>query len=390
MTVADKQDRPDAEVSSASGPAPASDKSAGASVVRIVVGLVGLVVTGWLMFNIFLSFGLLPGLYFDNRLLIGLVAVTVGVGGAALLFYFLNMFVEGLPRRLSLRVIPYAYLFPGFGLIGLLLIYPAIQTINYSFANNDATAYVGLENYTSIFADSRFRESLINNLLWLIFVPAITVAIGIIVAVLADRLSPRGEKVAKSLIFLPMAISFVGASAIWGTLIYAYSPGEQQSGLLNAIWTGLGGDAQAWLQIDSARLNSFLLMVILIWLQVGFAMILLSSAIKGVPEDTLEAARIDGATEWQIFWRVIIPQIKGTIITVFITVLILVLKVFDIVFVLTNGRFSTNVIANLYYNLAFAQRQNGLAAAVVVILLIAVTPVLVYQVRHFRAEEANR
>ena len=390
MTVADKQDRPDAEVSSASGPAPAPDKSAGASVVRIVVGLVGLVVTGWLMFNIFLSFGLLPGLYFDNRLLIGLVAVTVGVGGAALLFYFLNMFVEGLPRRLSLRVIPYAYLFPGFGLIGLLLIYPAIQTINYSFANNDATAYVGLENYTSIFADSRFRESLINNLLWLIFVPAITVAIGIIVAVLADRLSPRGEKVAKSLIFLPMAISFVGASAIWGTLVYAYSPGEQQSGLLNAIWTGLGGDAQAWLQIDSTRLNSFLLMVILIWLQVGFAMILLSSAIKGVPEDTLEAARIDGASEWQIFWRVIIPQIKGTIITVFITVLILVLKVFDIVFVLTNGRFSTNVIANLYYNLAFAQRQNGLAAAVVVILLIAVTPVLVYQVRHFRAEEANR
>ncbi len=390
MTVADKQDRPDAEVSSASGRAPAPEKPAGASAARIVVGLVGLAVTGWLMFNIFLSFGLLPGLYFDSRLLIGLVAVSVGVGGAALLFYFLNMVVEGLPRQLSLKVIPYAYLFPGFGLIGLLLIYPAIQTINYSFANNDATAYVGLENYTAIFADSRFRESLINNLLWLLFVPAITVAIGIIVAVLADRLSPRGEKVAKSLIFLPMAISFVGASAIWGTLVYSYSPGEQQSGLLNAIWTGLGGNAQAWLQIDSARLNSFLLMVILIWLQVGFAMILLSSAIKGVPEDTLEAARIDGASEWQIFWRVIIPQIKGTIITVFITVLILVLKVFDIVFVLTNGRFSTNVIANLYYNLAFAQRQNGLAAAVVVILLIAVTPVLVYQVRHFRAEEANR
>ena len=275
-------------------------------------------------------------------------------------------------------------------MIGLLLIYPTIQTINYSFANSDATAYVGFDNYVTVLGSSAFVESMINNVLWLLVVPAATVAIGVIVAVLADKLSARGEQVAKSTIFLPMAISFVGASTIWGTLIYSYSTGDQQNGVLNALWTSVGGEAQTWLQIDAARLNSFLLMVILIWLQVGFAMILLSSAIKGVPEDTLEAARIDGASEWQIFWRVIIPQIKGTIITVFITVLILVLKVFDIVFVLTNGRFSTNVIANLYYNLAFAQRQNGLAAAVVVILLIAITPVLVYQVRHFRAEEANR
>ena len=130
-------------------------------------------------------------------------------------------------------------------------------------------------------------------------------------------------------------------------------------------------------------------MVILIWLQVGFAMILLSSAIKGVPEDTLEAARIDGASEWQIFWRVVIPQIKGTIITVFITVTILVLKVFDIVYVMTNGRFNSNVIANLFFNELFAARQAGRASAIVVILLLAVTPILIYQVRHFRREEAN-
>jgi alpha-glucoside transport system permease protein len=306
------------------------------------------------------------------------------------LFYFLNMFVEGLPRRLSEGLIPYAFLLPSVAFIGLMLIYPTIQTINYSFANADSTAYVGFANYRSIFSDPQFWQSIFNNILWIIVVPAVTVVFGVIVAVLADKLTARGEKLSKSFIFLPMAISFVGASAIWG-LIYAYdNPGAPQTGLLNAIWVALGGEPQTWLNISTARLNSFLMMVILIWLQVGFAMILLSSAIKGVPEDTIEAARIDGASEVQIFFKVVIPQIKGTIITVFITVLILVLKVFDIVYVMTNGRFNSNVIANLFFNELFANSQAGRATAIVVILLLAVIPVLIYQVRHFRAEEANR
>ena len=151
-----------------------------------------------------------------------------------------------------------------------------------------------------------------------------------------------------------------------------------------------GGEPQTWLQNSTLRLNSFLMMVILIWLQVGFAMILLSSAIKGVPEDTIEAARIDGATELQIFFRVVIPQIKGTIITVFITVVILVLKVFDIVYVLTDGRDKTQVIANEFFAKLFRDSQSGQASAIVVVLLIAVTPVLIYQVRHFRNEELSR
>jgi alpha-glucoside transport system permease protein len=187
-----------------------------------------------------------------------------------------------------------------------------------------------------------------------------------------------------------MAISFVGASAIW-SLVYAYDPpNEPATGALNAVWRLFGGDPQTWLSISTLRLNSILLMVILIWLQVGFAMILLSSAIKGVPEDTLEAARIDGAGEFKIFTRVVIPQIMGTIITVFITVVILVLKVFDIVYVLTNGRDKSNVIANLFFNELFASSQGGRASAIVVILLLAVLPILVYQVRHFRQEEMNR
>jgi alpha-glucoside transport system permease protein len=356
---------------------------------KILIGLVGMAVTVWLLINAFLAFSLYPEWFLDNRLVIGVVALALGVGGAALFFMFLNMFVEGLPGRASRGLMPYAYVLPALGFIGLMLIYPTVQTVNYAFANADSTAYVGLQNFRDIFGDEAFRSSILNNVLWLLVVPAVTVAFGTIVAVLGDKLGTQAEKIAKSTIFLPMAISFVGASAIWG-LVYAYnSPGSNQTGLLNAIWTGLGGEPQTWLQIPDFRLNSFLLMVILIWLQVGFAMILLSSAIKGVPEDTLEAARIDGASEWQIFWRVVIPQVKGTMITVFITVTILVLKVFDIVYVTTNGRFNSNVIANLFFNELFTNREAGRAAAIVVILLLAVTPILVYQVRHFRQEEAN-
>ncbi len=358
---------------------------------KILLGLVGLVVTGYVMYTLFLSFGLRPEWYFENKILIGLVAIIVGVGGAAILFWFLNMFIEGLPQRASLTLIPYAYLLPGFGLMSLMLLFPAVLTIHNSFANEDTTAYVGFENYRTIFADQQFRDSLLNNLVWLLVVPAITVAIGIAVAVLADKLSKRGESVSKAIIFLPMAISFVGASAIWN-LVYAYNnPGSNQTGLLNAIWTGISGkDPQTWLQNDSLHLNSFLLMVILVWLQVGFAMTLMSSAIKGVPEDTIEAARIDGASEWQAFWKVVLPQIKGTTITVLITVLILVLKIFDLVYVLTNGRFNTNVIANLFFFRLFKGGDNGISSAIVVVLLVMVLPVLIYQVRHFRQEEANR
>ena len=377
-------------------PAPAGEpdpakKYNKANPLKIGVGLVGAIVVIWAMLQVFLSFKFYPEIFLDSKLVIGVVAVLVGVGGAAGFFHFLNMAVEGLPLRASLKVMPYAYLLPGFSLIVLMLLYPTVQTITYSFADADSEAWVGFQNYTDIFGSDAFWQSITNNVLWLIVVPAFTVAFGVIVAVLADKLSPNGEKVSKSLIFLPMAISFVGASTIWRELIYAYQdPSREQTGALNAFWTAIGGSPQTWLNISDGRLNSFLLMVILIWLQVGFGMILLSSAIKGVPEDTIEAARIDGASELAIFFRVVLPQIKGTMITVFITVTIMVLKVFDIVYVLTNGRFETNVIANLFYNEAFANGQNGRAAAIVVVLLIAVMPVLIYQVRHFRAEEANR
>lgn len=361
--------------------------------VRLLIGVVGIALTLWLMFNLFLAFAYYPGWFFDSKLLMGALGLVAGVGGAAILFWFINVAIEALPRRLEHGLIPYAFLLPGFSLIGLMLLYPTIQTIHYSFANRDSTAYrePPWANYTELFASSAFWSAILNNVLWIAIVPAITVALGVVVAVLADKLSASSEKWAKSFIFLPMAISFVAASAIWLTTVYAYqAPGRPQTGVLNAIVQQFGGQPQNWLAIETGRLNSLLLMVILIWLQTGFAMVLLSSAIKGVPEDTIEAARIDGASEWQIFWKVVIPQIRATIITVFITVLILVMKVFDIVYVLTNGRNNTDVIANMFFNELFARGQAGRATAIVVILLIAVIPILIYQVKQFREQEATR
>ncbi|MFC7375255.1 carbohydrate ABC transporter permease [Brachybacterium sp. GCM10030267] len=370
--------------------APSAPSYSTAKPLRILIGAVGLAVTAWAVCTLFLAFAYYPAWFGGSDVIIGLTGLVVGIGGAVLFFLFLNMAIEGLPGRFSRGLIPYAFLLPGFSLIAVMLVYPTVQTVVYSFANNDSTQWTGLENYAAIFSSNGFWQALINNLLWVVVVPVVTVAFGLMVAVLADKLSPTGEKTAKSFIFLPMAISFVGASTIWG-LIYAYdSPGSQQTGVLNAIVVGLGGEPQPWMQISEGRLNSLLLMVILIWLQTGFAMVLLSSAIKAVPEDTVEAGRIDGAGEMRIFWQIVFPQVRGTVLAVFITVLIVVLKVFDIVYVMTNGRNNTDVIANLFFRKLFTEQRAGEAAAVVVVLLILVMPVVFYQVRAYKQQEAQR
>ncbi|WP_394216772.1 carbohydrate ABC transporter permease [Brachybacterium vulturis] len=365
-------------------------KHGSARPVRVIIGVVGMAVVAWFICNAFLAFAYYPQWFAGSGLLIGLLGLIIGIGGSVVFFYFLNVCVEGFPARFSRGLIPYAFLLPGFSLISIFLLYPTVQTIIYSFANDDSTAWVGLENYRAIFSDSHFWSTLLNNFLWILIVPVLTVAFGLAVAVLADKLSPGGENVAKSMIFLPMAISFVGAATIWG-LVYAYnSPDTAQTGLLNAIVVALGGDPQPWYQIETARLNSMALMVILIWLQTGFAMVLISSAIKGVPEDTVEAGRVDGASELRIFWQIIFPQVRATLLAVLITVLILVLKVFDLVYVTTNGLYDSDVIANLFFRKLFTSQQAGQASAIVVVLLILVIPVLIYQVKSFRQQEANR
>jgi alpha-glucoside transport system permease protein len=319
-----------------------------------------------------------------------LMAIVGGVGGALLLYYVLNKLVERFPQKWEDRIKPFVFIGPATAAIGLFLIYPAIRTIILSFANAQSTAWVGFDNYTSLLGSSDFRQTLYNTLLWIIIVPTLTVILGLAVAVLADRLRPRAEKLSKSIIFLPMAISGVASAAIWRFVYETRPEGQPQIGLLNGVWTALGMDPVAWMQIDRAKLNSILLMLIVVWAQVGFAMVLLSAAVKSVPDETLEAARIDGANERQVFFRVIVPQIWGTVITVFITVTIAVMKIFDVVFVMTNGNFNTDVIALRFYNELFRNGNQGAAAAIVVMLMIAVLPIMIYQVRHFRAEEAAR
>jgi len=320
-----------------------------------------------------------------------LLTIVGGVLGSLLLFYVLNKVVERLPKKWEERVKPYVFVGPAVVLVGFFLIYPAVRTIIFSFANSDSTKFIGLKNYTDLLGTPDFvTGTLLNSLLWVIVVPALTVVFGLAVAVLADRLQPRAEKFTKSIIFLPMAISLVGASTIWKFVYQARPKGTGQIGILNGILDKFGIDPVAWLQLSQAHVNSLLLMVVLIWSQVGFSMVLLSAAVKGVPEDTIEAGRIDGASEKRIFFNIVVPQIWPTVITVFITVLIGVMKVFDIVYVMTGSNFNTDVIGMRFWTELFTNGNNGYAAAIVVMLMIAIVPVMIYQVRNFRKQEAQR
>ena len=250
-----------------------------------------------------------------------------------------------------------------------------------------ATFVVNVVDEGVLTGDSPVWAAIYNNVLWILVVPSGAVAIGLLVAVLADRLPPRLENISKSMIFMPMAISFVGASVVW-QLVYAIETTGDQTGILNAIVVNLfNAEPIAWLEREA--FNDFALMVIMIWLQAGFAMVLLSAAIKSVPEDTIEAARIDGANEWQVFWRVVVPQIRSTIVVVLTTILITVLKVFDIVRVLTNGRDDTQVVANLFFT-NFENGAYGSAGVLVVLLVLATIPFMLINVKRFREQEASR
>ena len=322
------------------------------------------------------------------KILNALITVGVGVGAAFILYWALNKLAEVLPEKWEGRIKPYLYILPAYAALVFYLVYPAVQTVVYSFANAQSTAWVGMDNYTRLLQSKGFQDTLFNTLLWMAIVPALTVVLGLAMAVLADRLNPTWENTSKTIIFLPMAISFVGAGTVWG-LIYNYRPeGRDQIGLQNAIVTALGFDPVAWLQVSDFRLNSFFLMMMLLWAQTGFSMVLLSAAVKGVPEDTLEAARIDGANERNIFFRVVVPQIWGSVLTVYVTTLIGVMKIFDVVYVMTNGQANTNVIGLEFFNQLFTNFNNGAAAAIVVLLMIATIPIMWYQVRNFRREES--
>ena len=323
-----------------------------------------------------------------------LVSVVGGLAVSFLIYLGLNFIVAKTNTKWNSRLLPYVFLGPVLLLILVFLIVPTALTVYQSLLKTDQyglQSFDGLSNYVSLFTTGSFLQTLLNNLLWIIVVPAITVIIGLGVATLADRLGPAREKTFKSIIFLPMSISAIAAASIWQFVYYYRAPGQPQVGLLNGIWTGITkADPIAWLQNDTAHMNSFLLMVVVIWLNAGYAMVLLSAAIKAVPEETIEAARIDGASERQAFFRIIAPQIRATIVAVFITVLITVMKLFDIVFAMTSGQFNTNVLGMEFYNEFFSFNNPGKASAVVVILIVAVIPVIIYQVRTYRQQEVLR
>jgi len=320
------------------------------------------------------------------QLVIVLVAIVWGVGGVAALFFVTNWLVEQLPTRWSQMLQPFVFVGPGVAILFWFLALPTIRTLILSFQNDISTQWVGFANYIYAFTERVMLESFRNNLLWLIFGTFFSVGIGLVVAVLADR--SRFETIFKAIIFLPMAISFVGAGVIW-KFVYAYAGtgvGMQEVGVLNAIMVALGGKAQPWLTV--APWNDFFLIVIMVWLQTGFAMVILSSAIKGIPAELLEAARVDGANEFRVFFSITIPSIAGTLITVTTTIIIFSLKLFDVVRVMTGGNFGTNVIANEFYLERFTYGQAGRASAIAIVLLILTLPVMVYNLRQFQERRA--
>jgi alpha-glucoside transport system permease protein len=334
------------------------------------------------------------------RSVIAMVAIIWGVGGVALLYWIFNGIVEMLPVEWTARLQPFVFVGPAIAILIWYLALPTVRTFWISlfdrtgppsdmslFKQIGSDAFVGFSNYLAVFTERLMLEAFRNNIMWIVFGSTLSVSFGLVVAVLADR--SRFEKLAKSFIFLPMAISFVGASIIWN-FIYEYRPVDQpQVGLLNAIVVGLGGISRAWPQwVEIIPWNNLFLIIIVIWLQAGYAMVLFSAAIKGIPEELLEASRIDGANEIQIFYKIMIPYIRGTIITVWTTIIIFTLKIFDVVWVMTGGQFGTHVIATQFYRQSFTADNKGFGAAIAIVLLIAVIPVMIYNLKQFGEQEA--
>jgi alpha-glucoside transport system permease protein len=325
-----------------------------------------------------------------NRFVVAGVAIVVGVAGVFFLFWAMNRAVDRLlPKHFREGVRPYVFVGPALVILAVFLIYPVVNTVVISFQDARSQDFVGLDNYEFIFTDESLLRSIRNTALWIVFVPAVAVSIGLVFATLADRLR-RGEALAKSLIFLPMAISFVGA-AVTFRLIYSYRPEGfgTNIGLLNGIKSGLGQDPVQWLSVRPW--NNLLLMVIMVWMQTGFAMVVLSAAIKSIPDEIIEAARIDGASELQVFRRIIVPSILPTIVVVTTYMVINALKIFDIVFVMGNAEANgTEVIAERMIRWFFVSNHDGRGAAIAVVLFVAIVPVMIWNVRQFREQEATR
>ncbi|RFU13981.1 sugar ABC transporter permease [Rhodobacteraceae bacterium W635] len=322
-----------------------------------------------------------------SPLLQGIITILVGVFGCVGYFYAANLVLDKVifPARgphagrninRATAVRPWLFLFPAIAILGIYLVYPVVGSFVRSLYNRAGDEFIGAGNYATLSGDPGFQTALFNNALWVLFVPAAATFIGLVVAQLTDRLS--WGNIAKSLIFMPMAISFVGASLIW-KFVYA---GDPDIGIINAVRDVIGLSPVDPVQIPFW--NNFFLMFILVWIQTGFAMVILSAALRGIPEETIEAAIIDGANPFQLFFKIKVPQIMGTIVVVWTTITILVLKVFDIVYTMTGGNFGTDILPS--YMMSFMFRDDGRATAVAVVIMVVVLPVMVWNIRQAQKE----
>ncbi len=318
-----------------------------------------------------------------NQGIIALVAIIWGVGGVALVFWVADWVVNRTPLHIAKKIQPFVFVGPALIILTWYLFLPTMRSLYLSFFDAQSKNFVGLANYIFAFTDNKMLESFVNNLMWIVLGTGGSVGFGLIIALLADR--SQFEKVFKSIIFMPMAISFVGAGVIW-RFVYAYKPaGEDQIGILNAITSLFGGAPQAWFTIKPW--NNIFLIIILVWLQTGYAMVIISAALKGVPSTIIDAGRIDGASEFRVIRSIIIPYIFSTLVTVSTTIVIISLKIFDIVFTMTNGNYGTEVIASMQYKQMFRFYHYGRGSAIAIVLVIAVIPVMWYNLRQFSKRE---
>jgi alpha-glucoside transport system permease protein len=295
------------------------------------------------------------------------------------------------------KLTPWYYLLPALIVMTTFIIYPGVNTFFLSFRNKTNTGWASdsclagqscwgfLENFHYALTSDIMQTAFLNNLKWILLMVSGTVILGLLIAVLADRV--KYEPVAKSIIFLPMAISFVGAGVIW-KFMYNYGTSDVQIGLLNALIVSLGGQPVSFLTVP--QLNTVALIIVGVWMWTGFCMTILAAALKSVSTEILEAARVDGASEWVVFFKIMVPQIMPTITVVITTMVINVLKIFDIVYVMTGGNYGTEVIANRMYKEMYSMFNTGRAAAIAIVLILVIVPAMIYNIRRFRVQESER
>ncbi len=314
--------------------------------------------------------------------LVGVPAVLIGY------IYATELVLRFVPDRLRGRIRPWLWLLPALLFVAVFLVFPTIGTVIRAFQDKLGTEFVGFDNFVWFFGSSESLIALRNNAIWVVVLTLLTVGVGLIIAVLVDRV--RYETVAKSIIFVPLAISMVAAGVIWKFMYEYRPPGATQTGTVNAFLGLFGIGPIPILQTDTLAFNTIALIVVMAWMWTGFAMVIISASLKGISAELLEAARVDGATEWQVFKKIVFPLLVPTIAVVATTIIITALKAFDIVYVMTGGQYDTTVVAKLMYDEMFSFGEFGRASALAVILLLAIIPVMLFNVSRFRAQEAIR